>query len=663
MPSHNRYSARELFDTPERDWPCHDHEEFILVFDDGAELITNTYRTQVSRKLWLPHEEYKQLGIYKRHHIGNGPLSNGKIQDVQSAIVEDVHIEYGERGYNREELWRAGYYSTNRLYNDSIVEYSEYIRGSSSFDFSDLYEYPPIKEARDTAIREATKIAIEKAYDTVKLILERDPKLARNVIISDIRAGLLKMEQLLQILVVRGFNTDIDSHVYNKPILGNYFAGIHDPAEAIMESTLAAKAIIFTGAPLEQTEYGNRKMQFTSAQVDLLIMNDCGSRVMSDILITKGRFKGLDGLNYLDKQSGKFVPLRDSDTHLIDTVQSFRTPFNCAWRHHNCVCRTCYGLLAYNVPYGANIGHIASTMTQSEISQQVLKVKHSEASAASDPINISEEERPYILPGAEPNVIRLNPRVEKKGIKMLLRSGARDGVINGSKLPILRRADVKDGMSAARFSQFRDVTFEIPSESKQPVRYHVSVSRGARTAYLTEQFLKFFVNGNFKIHDDGFYHISLENWNFDNPVFELPNRHGSMKDFAAEVEGMIRSTRDSSNRHLGRLKQLAAYDDPTEALLDLYETIAVKVPVHMTHVAIVMTSMMVSKDRFGDFRIPPLGEPTRFAKYDHVISGRSMGPFFAYQGGRKLLETIESYLVVDRPQHLLDPLLSPETTC
>jgi len=98
MPSHNRYSARELFETPQNRWPCHDHEEFILVFDDGDELITNTYRTQVSRKLWLPHEEYNRLGIYKRHHIGNGPLSNNKIQDVQSAIVEDVHNEYGERG-------------------------------------------------------------------------------------------------------------------------------------------------------------------------------------------------------------------------------------------------------------------------------------------------------------------------------------------------------------------------------------------------------------------------------------------------------------------------------------------------------------------------------------------------------------------------------------
>jgi hypothetical protein len=644
---------------PREIWPCQPLEEFVLVFDNGEEQVTNTYRVEISRKIWHIHEHYPELPLLPAHHIGVGPLSQERIQDVQSAIMEDVHITFGENGYNREEAWRTGYYSSNRLYNESIVEYGEYICGSNSFDYQEIYDYPPVAAAREEAIEKATKLAIEKAYDTVKLILERDPFLARNPIIMDIRAKTIKMEQLLQIIVVRGFNTDIDGFVYKRPILGNYYAGIHDSAETMMESTLAAKAIIHTGAPLEQTEYGNRKMQFTSAQVDLLIMNDCRSNVLAPIHVTKARLKGMDGLNYVDDK-GKLKVLRRWDTALIGETLNFRLPFNCAYRHHNCVCRTCYGELSYNIPYGANIGHIASTMTQSEISQQVLKVKHSEASASADPITIGQEERPYILPGAENNMIRLNPRLATKGIKLLLRAQAKDGVINASKLPIIKRADVKEGMSTQRFSQFRDATFEEPRiEGKQPSRYHVSVSRGTRTAFLSPEFLRFFMNHKFRIKDDGYYHIDLDDWNFDNPVFELPNRHTSMKDFAGEVEAMIRSTRDSSNKHLGRIKQLVGYDDPGEALLDLYELISSKVGVHMTHVSVVMLSMMVSKTRTGDYRIPPLGEPTRFAKYDHVMGGRSMGPFFAYQGGGKLLETLEAYLVENRPPHLLDPSLMP----
>lgn len=653
-----RFSARELFDTNIYLWPCKKNELFTLVFDDGEEMETNTARTEISRKLWLAHEHYDRLPILKHHHIGKGPLSNSRLQDVTSAIVEDVQDIYGDNGYNREELWFRIYKTFEKVYNESIVDYSEYVRSSNSFDFNQLYTYPPIKEAREAI--QPNNLSIKKGYDAVALILNRDPAIARNSIVSDIRAGLLKMEQLLQILVVRGFNTDVDSYIYPFPIMGNYFAGIHDAAEAMMESTLAAKAIIFTGAPLEQTEYANRKMQFTSQQVDLLVMNDCGARPVSEIEVTKARFRDMEGLYFYDAKTGRERALRSRDTDLINEKLSFRLPFNCNYRHHNNICQKCYGDLAYNIPFGTNIGHVASTMTQSEVSQAVLKVKHSEASTVSDLISINEDERPYILPGGEANEIRLNPRLARKGIKLLLRSVASQGIVNASKLPILKKSDVKEGISVSRFSQFRDVTFEIPVEGKQPMRVHASVSRGARQSYLTHQFLRFFLKQNFKIHDDGYYHISLDEWDFDHPAFEMPNRHGNMKDFAAEVEVFIRSTRDSSQRHLGRLKQLKGYDDPTEALLDLHELISSKMPVAFTHLAVVMLSMMVARNNGNDWRIPPTDTPVKFAKYDQIINGRSLGALFAYQGGRKLLEDLDQYENTNRPQHVLDCLLSPQ---
>lgn len=653
-----RFNARELLNTNIYIWPCKEYEQFELVFDDGDVLTTNTYRTQVARKMWLAHERYDKLPLYKRHHIGNGSLSNNRLQDVASAVCADVQDIYGDGGYDREELWFLTYKTYEKLYNESITEYSAYVRSSSSFDFGYLYNYPPIKEAREAI--QPNNLSIKKGYDTVSRILLKDPAIARNSIVSDLRAGLLKMEQLLQILVVRGNNTDVDSHIYNRPIMGNYYAGIHDAAESMMESTLAAKAIIFTGAPLEQTEYANRKMQFTSQQIDLLVMNDCGARPHASIEITSGRFQDMEGLYYLDPKSGNQKPLRAHDKEeLLNQTRLFRLPFSCKYRHLNTVCQKCYGDLAYSIPYGTNVGHVASTMTQSEVSQQVLKVKHSEASTVSDLININEDERPYILPGAEANEIRLNPRLARKGIKLLLRSVSSQGVANASKLPILKKADVQEGVSVSRFSQFKDVTFEIPAEGRQPMRYHVAVSRGARMSYLTHDFLRFFLNESFKIQDDGYYHITLDNWDFDKPVFEMPNRHGNMKDFAAEVEVFIRSTRDSSQRHLGRLKQLKGYDDPVEAICDLHELISSKVSAHFTHIAIVMTTMMVPKNATTDWGIPSVDEPFKFAKYDQVINGRSLGPLFAYQGGRRLLEDLDSYGNTNRPQHLMDFLLLP----
>ena len=655
------YRARDLLETPRYDWPCLDLEKFELIFDDGDKLVTNTYRTEDSVRIWSMHARYRKLEILKRHHIGSGSVSAGRIQDIFSAIVEDIHWIYeDDKDYDREEVWRAVYETKQRLYNDFVSEYSAYQRGANSFTYDELYFYGPIAKIRAEILEDPTDTNIDDGYAKAEEILRKDPMLTRNTVVSQIRAGIVKMEQLLQILLIRGYNTDIDSYRYPKPILGNYHAGIIDAAEAAMESTLAAKAIIFTGQPLEQTEYANRKMQFSSHQVDLLIMGDCGSTTYGEIEVTASRFKDMDGLYYVHPDTRNLKPIRLSDRHLIGETLKFRLPFYCKYRHMNCICQKCYGLLAYNIPYGFNIGHLASTMTQSIISQRVLKVKHSEASGSIERINISQEERMYIIHAPSPNEIRLNPEMKGKGIKLLLKASAHQGLLNASRLPTMKPSNITEPSAAARLSQFKDVTFEVPpaEEGKNPSRYHVAVSRGGRLSYLTADFLRYFLDQKFKIRDDGFYHIELDEWDFKKSVFELPNRQTSMKDLAAEIEVFIRSTRDSSQRHLGGLKQLRHYEDPTEALLDLWALIAegAKVPVSMTHVAVVMTAMMVGKYETTDMRIPKLGEPFRFGKYDQIMQHRSLGPLLAYQGGVAVLNDMDQYMNTERDQHLMDCL-------
>lgn len=652
------FHVREFFDTPADKWRCLKNERFMLEFDNGEKIETVTARVEVDRKLWVAHEYFDRLQILPSHHIGNGPLSNKRLQDVTSAIVEDVDTVYGRGNYDREYLWLLTYRAFNRLYNESVVEYSAYVRQINSFDFCRLYEYPPLKAIREQ-LRPTDKSMSDAGKATMDILMN-DPALKRNPIVSDLRAGLMKSEQLLQVILVRGNNTDTDSHIYNRPIMGNYYAGITDPAEAAMDSTLAAKAIIFQGQPLEQTEYANRKLQFTSQRVDLLVMGDCGTRHWSKIPINKTRFRDMDGLTFLNPETNSPMPLRKWHWDLVkDKTIQVRLPFDCHYRDQACICSACYGALANNIPYGSNLGHIASVLTQSEVSQRVLKVKHSEASTVAKAVVISQQERRFILPGKHPTQIALNPDIKKKGVRMFLKSVSTQQSFNGSKLPILKRSDLKEGMSMAKFSNFRQVTFDVPTQSKTPERYHVSVGKGARTAHLSMDFLRYFLEKGFTIQHDGNYHIDLADWDFSKPVFELPNKHANMKDFAGEVETFIRSTKDDSARHLGPLRQLRQYDDPVEALLDLHELMTQEVEAPFTHIAIVMLSLMTDREDPKDFNIPRAGHPVRFAKYDQIINNGSLGPLFAYQGAKKQLETISQYQNKHRAPHLLDPILAP----
>lgn len=654
------YKFEQFLNKEWTEWPTVENELFEVVLRSGDRFEMTTAQMEVSSAFWEFYRQYKQLEARKEHFIVKVPISNGDITAIQSRFTRDIHESYGVGGYCKEEMWKIIDETSERLYNQCILEYGEYVRGYGSKEFSQLYQYPPIKEIRDALQpNNASIIAAQKA---VMEIVRTHEAISRNPIVVDLITNNVKTEQLLQIILVRGFNTDIDSHIYKRPIMGNYFAGITDPAEVMMESTLAAKALLFQGAPLEQTEYANRRIQQSAAHVDFLIEGDCGSKSTSEIEVTPKRFGFMLGLYYEDPTSKTgFRPMLDEDTHLIGKTLKFRHALLCGYRDKQCVCSTCYGELAHSIPYGSNLGTVASTNSNSQVSQAVLKVKHSEDSTDIEDIVITEAERKFISLAGNGEHILFNSKLGKKGIQLVLNASAKGKELGASRIPILTLDDLEDRSNASKFTRFDKVTFLVPNEdkTKKPVGYHVTISRGTRKSYLTPEFLRYIITNDFRTQDDGKYYIDLANWDVSKPVFELPRQHLNMKDFAAEVVTFIQSSRaGESSRHLGQLPQLIHYINPTEALMDLADLINSKVKVHLSHISVVTLSMAVARDSDNDYHTPPLGVPIRFARYGDIMNNRSNGALFAYQGaGAQLNTNINQYLNRNRPQHLYDPIL------
>lgn len=649
-----KFPVSIFFKNDRENWPCEDFEKFICIFDD-VELVVTTPRLELSSMLWDVHKAYPKLPILSNHYIGAGPLPWSKIAGVLSNIYESVYRIYGDGKFDREAVWELLYRNVNEFYNDSVVRYKRYVRSANSFDYDELYNHPRMIEIRK-ALR-PNPSSIQKAYDDATKFLMSDDTLKTNPVISDAKNGIAKMEQLLQVLICRGFNTDIDDHIFDQPIMGNYYEGIHDPAEALMDSTLASKALIFTGAPLEQTQYGNRKLQFSSMRVDLLVQGDCGTQRYAKIALDKVRAKGLLGMYFKDLKTSKLTELtKDLSEELLGATLEFRVPIYCAHRDKRAVCATCYGTLSRNMPYGVNLGFIASVNTQSEVSQKVLKVKHVESLTFNEPMILSPGEREFILNDKDPTKLKLNPRLAKEGILLQVRGDVKDKVINASRLPVLTKADINPQRSVAHHSQFKEVTFEIPMENDKVDRRRLTVAKGSMSAFFTAEFLRWFVDRDFRIDGDGFYRFDLSDWDFSKPFLELPKKHLSMKDFATEVEVFIRSTRDQSAKHLGKLKQLSQYHDPTEAMLDLFDLISTRVSVHMTHVSVVCLSMMYDPSDKDNLRIPPINKPGMFAKYSKILGEGSFACMSAYERGGGELRKFSQYSNQDREQHLMDPL-------
>lgn len=638
-------------------WPCEENEKFLVALQDGVTFETDTAKMEVSSMFWGFFKEYKLLIATPEHFIRKAPISNKDIQNLQSRFIRDIHETYRARGYCKEEAWKVLEETAEEIYNTSILEYGEYLVGAGSIELSEIYHHPEIMK-----IRQNTKMnskSISEGQKKTLQIMKTCPTLARNPFIIDLRTGNVKAEQFLQVILYRGFNTDLDDYIYKLPIMGNYFAGISDPAEVLMESTLAGKALLHQGAPLEQTEYANRMIQQSSAHVDLLIKGDCGSTAFAKMKVTSDLFMVMTGLYYKNDR-GKLVPLSEDDTELIGETLEFRVPFYCGYRHMQCICETCYGDLAHSVPYGTNLGTIAATNSNSEVSQLVLKVKHSEDSADIEPINIPPRAQEYIYLSEDGEDIHVHQSLGLRDIKILIPTTVKDKIMRGSRLPVLSPDEITEA-NVHSISEFETISVEHPGEDgKRPIRYHIAISRGNRKSSLSVEFLRYMIAEECTINDDGDYAVSLANWNCNNPVFKLPRLHLSMRDFANETLSFIRSSSDSTSRNLSHQKQLRDYDDPTIALVDLATLFNSKVTVHMTHISIVMLSLMVSRDGSHGYYTPPLGVPTRFATYNEIQTNRSLGVLFAYQGGYSQINSnINQPLNTDRPPHLYDPLLLP----
>ena len=650
-----KFHVRVFLDNPRNAWPCDDYERFICKFEDGVELEVTTPRLEFSSLLWELHRHFKRLGLHSTHYIGNGAVPWSVMAGVLSSEIEDLYKVYTPDEFNKEEIWKLVYRNVNDVYNKSTSNYKAYMRSVSAFDYAEVYHSKVFKEVREK-LRPTNK-SINEAGKKIMEFMKTDESLKHNPVVSDLRNGITKGEQMLQVMVARGFNTDIDDHIYPKPIMSNYFNGVHDVGENFIDSTLASKAYLYQKRPLETTQYGNRKLQFTSGRIDLMVQGDCGSHTYARIMVTEDRVGGLLGLYFRDgNKLTEFT--RGISKAYVGKVLEFRMAIYCAYRDKRCVCETCYGTLSRNIPWGTNIGHLASVNTQSEVSQKVLKVKHVETLTTDVVMNLSGAEREFLAVNEDtPNKLYLNPDIKKRGIRMLINSNEKDKIINGSRLAVVDVREINPERSVAHLSQFKEMLFQVPLADGKVERVRVNVSKGSMPGHLSAKFLRWLLAGDLREDSEGYYNVDLSDWDFEQSFLDLPKKHISMIDFSAEVETFIRSTADSSAKRLGKLRQLKDYTDTTAAIVDLYDLITSRVDVHMTHVAIVCMSMLVPRDSKFEVRMPKLGEPSRFAKYSMIMNYGSWGVISAYQGGTDLLVKPDQYACVTREPHLLDPIL------
>lgn len=648
--------ARDLLDYTEDElWDQDLSSGCDLVFDDETLKDVDMADVVISWYLWQVTAHYDQVPLTSDLFINGRALTDDLFQDLMNRVVQSTR-QFPD--INKEDVWHLCYRDCyNALYNALVTRTMEHISSTDGEAILEILDDPEIKEA-NAKVTDALP-TVDRAYRTIKKVFKSD-KYPNNPIIRAVSYSTVKMNQMLPSFGPRGRVTDIDSVIYRRPVKRGFAAGFTEIADFAKESRSAAKALLFNKDPVADAEYFNRKLQFVIAYIRRIIPGDCGATIPHVFYkISENLFRSMVGLTYLDDK-GKKRTIRPEDTHLIGTDVSFFTTATCRHLPKQGVCESCYGDVAYALPYDTNPGHVSCTAINKVITQLIISTKHLDFIIHAFVARLRQSEEAFM-------------RTEEDHPDQLYMATARKGedlVLRVLKEEAPRLVDVNyvsdiDHINLARISAMQYAGFYLKDSTGSLMDgADFDMVKYSTRASLSPALLKFVKKHGWR-EDDQFYYLDLKGWNIKHPLFVYPHKHENMSEFGDRVERFIRSARyagESKNVIKEGVNMLNRYKEVDRALYDAYYLISEKLDgVYLGHIATILAATRAKDAPHGDFSMPGSINEGSFETHDDIIARRSLSVAMLYQSQADHYDNLDSYLIKDRLPSILDELVHIET--
>lgn len=637
---------------------------FILVFDDGEEIVTDSRETIYSHYTWVFHKVYPKTPLLKKHHVSSvlkgERLSSSTHIKLFASVLWDSYRAYPELDSVElvDSLSLLLYQASNNLYNSILARIEDSVVSLDIVDFIDVLENPTIKKVLQEIQPEEK--SIENAYNVIKHGLKKDPDLKFNPLSRATNSGLVKEAQVLQCLGPRGYVTDIDSNQFKVPILRGYAKGIRRLYDSVIESRSASKALYFSKSDLQNAEYFSRKLQLLCQTVKNLHRGDCGS---TEYLVWKikppviedgkktfpGDLTYLVGKYYLDQETNTLKTIRETDTFLEGKTLKIRSVISgCSHPDPYGICSTCFGELSINVPKNTNIGQFCATTLTQKSSQSILSTKHLDANAAVEKIILNSEDRNYLKVSTTGGSYLLSDNLKGKSVKIMIPAAQALGLTDVHQVSDVHK------LGTTRVSEIFKFVMIVRNKDHEE---HVPliVNKGKRMASLSYAALEFIRRKGWIVDDKENFIIDMEGWNFNDLLMDLPNRHFNMSDVTQSIAKLLES-------RMADVNNPDENKDPEAVLLDLYELVTKHLSVNLAVLEVTLLPALIRSIDNMDFRIPKSYTTKVMGASKQTIRNRSMSAAMAYEYHKDTLVDPASYFKTNRPYHQMDALIKPFET-
>jgi len=630
----------------------------VIIFDDGFEMKSSTEETLYSYWFWELFKPYPATKVLKKHHLrhilGGKSLNKETHTKLCSNILESVVEENGLfLPESKEPILKRIYQRISYAMTRLSFESEENVAGLDILDFIQIAKHPEIESLRQEAIADQNKI--KYGYDNALKLIETDPLFWDNGLAKAVRAKIVKPNQVMQCVVYRGIMSEVDGAIYKKPNWSNYTLGNTSLYQYVGDSRTAAKSHFYSDAALQDSEYMARKFQLFTTVVEKIAYEDCHSTKYMEWLIGPkkldksgtviygGDLPLLIGKNYLDEASGTLKTIEGNEEHLVGKTIKFRSALYCTENNPHYVCYVCAGKLSQNISRFANIGHLGAVTTTKDLTQSILSIKHVNTSSVVTKILLKDHERAFMNTGTDGAAFYFNKEIASLMPNLSIMKREAVGLVG-----IEESKDVAE-VSLPHVSELTRILLTSEGGTRD-IDVVLDVTQKNKPSMLSREMLYYLKTQGYKTNADNCFVCSLENWDYSQPAFVMPNKEESYVELAAAVESLVRSSKKMVQKRIIK-------DAPAMLLRELFDLVNSKMRINILSFEIVVYALMVESDQSyamgRNVENPVLGIAEPLTKY------RSLGQALAYEKQNDTLTDPLNFIQGSRPDSPMDVFLAP----
>ncbi len=638
---------------------------FDLVFDNGEVVKSKDKTTIFTSYYWDVIRQYPNIEITPDNHLdhilANGDFGSGSHIRLLESFYKKIILAYQLLvPADRDNLNKLIFETNNRAYNELSTRLKLYVASIDILDFIDVATNPKIEKETDKYIsnNKTSQSDIIELSENILKIIKTDKSLDNNRLALATRTKIVRANQVVQCVGLRGYPTDVNSAYFKEPIINGYVKGLHTLYESMTESRLASKSLLFATAPLQMSEYLSRRIQILSMSVERIHYTDCGSTKYLDAFITDDEYDEfgtrivrsnlplMEGVYYLDERDNQVKPIRATDKHLINKHIKIRSLISgCQHPDRHGVCQVCFGELAQNIQPGANVGHLAGSVLGRIISQLILSVKHYESSGDISYIKLNNRSSKFFSIDKERDKYYINEKVIKDGYSVEI---SKEALINLNDILNVHNLSFND---ISRTSKVETVAFFNQNDYEE-----LDIRVENRLGILSKEFIAYIKEKKWTVNQKFNYVFDISDWDSSKPFIILPKKHYNNTDLSNDIESLIKG-----NQITLMLKKKEDYATIiTNTLWDLFNLVNSKLTVNFSLIQTIVYASMILSDEHLDMRLPRANDHKEIGKLKNIIENRSLSGLFAYEKLKESLFTPEIYFPLWRENYPMDVYIDPQ---